>query len=256
MIDLHSHILPGLDDGSRTLETSLGMAQSAVEDGITVIAATPHVRDDYPTEPEEMEQKVVEVAAAIAEAGIPLTVLTGGEVAFEWLPGLDDDALRRFGLGGNPGYLLLELPVVGWPLGLEDTLVELRLRGSRSCSPIRSAAPRCASSRSGSGHWSMPERSFRSQRPRSTAASGRETGRRLSASWSSSLAHMIASDAHAPTVRQIGMSEAAGVIGDPDLARWLTQDVPAAIVGRTALPERPDRPEGPEASWFRRFFRR
>ena len=75
----------------------------------------------------------------------------------------------------------------------------------------------------------------------------RQTGLRL---IELGLAHMIASDAHAPTVRQIGMSEAAGVVDDPALATWLTQDVPAAIVAGTALPERP------AGSRRRRFFRR
>ena len=239
MIDLHSHILPGLDDGARSIEISLGMAESAVEDGITVIAATPHVRDDYPTEPAEMEEMLAELTAAIAQAGIPLEVLPGGEVAFEWLPRLDDEALRRFGLGGNPSCLLLELPVAGWPFGLEQVLFDLRLRGF---TVVLAHPERCPEVRE------QPER----LRPlvdagtlvQVTAASidgrlgtrNRQTGLRL---VELGLAHMIASDAHAPTVRQIGMSEAAGVVGDPALARWLTQDVPAAIVAGAAVPERP-----------------
>jgi Capsular polysaccharide biosynthesis protein len=56
VIDLHSHILPGVDDGPRTLDESLGILRAAAEDGITRIAATPHVRADYPTSPETMEQ--------------------------------------------------------------------------------------------------------------------------------------------------------------------------------------------------------
>ena len=52
MIDLHSHILRGIDDGARTLEDSLDIAAAAVGDGIVTIAGTPHVRDDWPTEPE------------------------------------------------------------------------------------------------------------------------------------------------------------------------------------------------------------
>jgi hypothetical protein len=50
----------------------------------------------------------------------------------------------------------------------------------------------------------------------------------------------VASDAHAPTVRQIGMTAAAQAIGDPALARWLTHDIPAAIVSGSVLPERPE----------------
>jgi protein-tyrosine phosphatase len=55
------------------------------------------------------------------------------------------------------------------------------------------------------------------------------------------LAHLLASDAHAPTVRQVGMSAAVQVIGDEPLAHWLTEDVPAAIVAGTDLPPRPER---------------
>ena len=58
MIDLHSHILPGLDDGAATLEDAVGIGKAAVADGMRVIAATPHVRADYPTTPEQMEQQV------------------------------------------------------------------------------------------------------------------------------------------------------------------------------------------------------
>ena len=49
MIDLHSHLLPGIDDGPRTLAESVEMARVMAADGVTLVAATPHVRDDYPT---------------------------------------------------------------------------------------------------------------------------------------------------------------------------------------------------------------
>src|SRR5438105_1720178 len=51
MIDLHSHILPGLDDGARSFDDSREIAAAAVAEGVTAIAATPHVRGDYPTRP-------------------------------------------------------------------------------------------------------------------------------------------------------------------------------------------------------------
>ena len=63
MIDLHSHILPGLDDGSRTVQDARALARRAAEDGVTAIAATPHVRSDYPTRPEEMERGVLQASA-------------------------------------------------------------------------------------------------------------------------------------------------------------------------------------------------
>jgi tyrosine-protein phosphatase YwqE len=53
------------------------------------------------------------------------------------------------------------------------------------------------------------------------------------------LAHLIASDAHAPSVRAVGLSAAAQEVGDPALARWLTEGVPGAIVDGSELPQRP-----------------
>jgi len=69
VIDLHTHILPGLDDGARTLEESVAMARSAVADGIRVMAATPHVREDYPTRAAEMERGVGDLRQALAKGG-------------------------------------------------------------------------------------------------------------------------------------------------------------------------------------------
>jgi protein-tyrosine phosphatase len=241
VIDLHSHILPGLDDGSETIEGALEMARSAVADGIRVVAATPHVRSDYPTGPGEMEELVESIRAELREHSIPLDLLTGGEIALDLLPELPDPVLRRFGLGGNPRYLLLESPYDGWPLGLEQTVFELQLRGF----VVVLAHPE--------RNDEVQERPERLERlvemgtlVQLTAASidGRlgqrpqKTGLRL---LERGLAHLLASDAHAPTVRQVGMSAAAQQIGDEALARWLTHDVPAAIVAGTELPPRPER---------------
>ena len=78
MIDLHSHILPGIDDGARTLADSVDIAWAALKDGITVIAGTPHVRDDWPTGAETMELRVAELRAELQAARVPLEVRPGG----------------------------------------------------------------------------------------------------------------------------------------------------------------------------------
>ena len=129
MIDLHSHILRGIDDGARTLEDSLEIARAAVADGIQLIAGTPHVRDDWPTDAGVMEYRVAELNDELGRTGIPLDVRRGGEIAYEWLGRLEIDELRRFGLGGNPRYLLVETPYYGWPLALADRLFSLRAQG-------------------------------------------------------------------------------------------------------------------------------
>jgi hypothetical protein len=91
LIDLHAHLLPGFDDGVRSLEEARALARAASVDGVTTSAATPHVRDDYPTSAVRMERGVAALRADFAEAGIGIEVVTGGEVAFERLWELGDD---------------------------------------------------------------------------------------------------------------------------------------------------------------------
>lgn len=242
MIDLHSHVLPGLDDGVRTIDASLELLRAAADDGIERIAATPHVREDYPTTPPEMELRLAEVCGAAREAAIPVEVLGGGELDLAFAARLDDEELRRFGLGGNPALLLLEFPYLGWPLQLAELVFDLQLRGFRIvlAHPERNADVQ-----------HDPER----LRPlvdngvvvQLTAASldGRLGGAPCAAAnrlLDARLAHLVASDAHAPDVRSVGLSGAATAAGDQALARWLTEDVPAALLAGRQLPERPESP--------------
>ena len=69
MIDIHSHILPGLDDGSASQETSVAMLQIAAEAGTTDIVASPHANLEYTFDPE----RVIEEIAALSEAAGPST---------------------------------------------------------------------------------------------------------------------------------------------------------------------------------------
>lgn len=247
MIDLHSHVLPGIDDGPQSLAGSREILDAAVADGITHIAATPHVRDDHPTTPEQMEEAVARVRAL--EAGVE--VLTGGELDLAYIETLDDDALRRFGLGGNPRLLLLEFPYSGWPLQLRDLVFRLGLRGF-------------------SVVLAHPERSAEVQeRPErlreivdagvvvqltAAAVDGRLGGRSAAASRrliEMGLAHLIASDAHAASVRAVGMTSAAAAVGDAALAQWLTHGVPEALVAGRSLPPRPPGRRTMRLPWHR-----
>ena len=224
----------------RSVGESLELLRAAHEDGIDRIAATPHVREDYPTTPREMEVRLAEVCGAAREAAIPVEVLAGGELDLSFAARLEDDDLRRFGLGGNPTLLLLEFPYLGWPLQLSDVVFDLQLRGFRIvlAHPERNADVQLD-----------PER----LRPlvdggvvvQLTAASldGRLGGAPRSAArrlLDARLAHLIASDAHAPDVRSVGLRGAAAEAGDGALARWLTEDVPEALLAGLPLPARPE----------------
>ncbi|MFY9579651.1 MAG: CpsB/CapC family capsule biosynthesis tyrosine phosphatase [Gaiellaceae bacterium] len=240
MIDLHSHILPGLDDGARDLDEALGIARAAVADGIRVIAATPHVRDDYPTTPEQMADGVAELRAAFAREGIQLELLPGGELALDELDRSLDE-LRRFGLGGNPEYLLVETPYVDWPLSVGDTVFRL---ASNGITPVIGHPERNRAVQED------PERLAQLVRAGAlvqlTAASldgrlGSTTRACAERLLDADLVHLVGSDAHGPGVRAVGLSAAAAAVGDDGLAGWLTEEVPAAIVAGDELPERPRR---------------
>ena len=244
MIDLHSHVLPGIDDGPQTTEGGLDILRAAQADGIARIAATPHVRHDFPTTPEQMENAVDGLREAASANGIDVDVLTGGELDLTYAQSLDDETLRRFGLGGNPSLLLLEFPYVGWPAGLHELLLRLQGRGYRVvlAHPERNADVHEHPERLGdlveAGAWVQL-----------TAASvdgrlGKRNATSAKALLDAEFAHLIASDAHAPAIRAIGMGAAADALGDDALAVWLTHDVPAALLAGESPPKRPARARG------------
>lgn len=239
MIDLHSHVLPGLDDGAASLEESLGIARAAAADGTVALAGTPHVREvDYPTAPEAMEHALGAVRAAVAADGIEIAILGGGELALDRLGALSNDDLRRFGLGGSARYVLLEMPYLDWPLELRDRAFELQLRGF---TPVLAHPERNPAVQEQPAL--LAELVQAGVLVQLTAASvdgrgGRRAQKTASVLLDAGLAHLIASDAHAPSVREVGLSSAVAALGDPALATWLTTDVPAAIVAGEPAPAR------------------
>ena len=74
MIDLHCHILPGVDDGPPSLDETLALARAQAEAGISRVAATPHVSWNIPTSPERMAQGVEMVNAALRREDVPVEI--------------------------------------------------------------------------------------------------------------------------------------------------------------------------------------
>jgi protein-tyrosine phosphatase len=236
VIDLHSHVQAGLDDGAPDLAGALDIVAAAAADGIRVLAATPHVRGDYPTTPAQMESALSELT--LAAAGLGVRLLPGGELSLEAAGSLDDEALRRFGLAGNPEYLLVETPYHGWRVELAEVLLALRTRGY---TPVLAHPERNAQVQRDPGLLASLVAGGTLVQLTAASVDGR-LGRQPQATVRTLLerghAHLIASDAHAPTVRAIGMSDARAAVGQ-DLGRWLTDDVPRAIVDGAPIPERP-----------------
>ncbi len=99
-VDLHFHLLPGVDDGPADLPASLELARAAREAGTGAIVATPHVRPDLgTTDAREIEGRVRELRAALAAAGVRLEVSCGGELGHEMAFVLRQDELELLAQG-------------------------------------------------------------------------------------------------------------------------------------------------------------
>jgi protein-tyrosine phosphatase len=130
MIDIHHHLLPGLDDGAVDIETSVEMARLAVQDGITHVVCTPHANDQYDFHPAVNRQKIAALRERLQAERISLTLGLGCDfhLSYDNIQGaLKDPA--RYSINGL-GYLLVELPDYGLARGLTETFYELRLAKS------------------------------------------------------------------------------------------------------------------------------
>lgn len=130
MIDLHCHILPGVDDGSPDMETSLGLAQVAVEQGITHMLLTPHHMDgEYVNHKADVMAKTKAFQKALDQNQIKLTVFPGQEVHItgELIQAIDQDDIL-FADESNR-YLIVELPHNEVPEYTSKMLFALQARG-------------------------------------------------------------------------------------------------------------------------------
>ncbi|NLR32865.1 tyrosine-protein phosphatase [Levilactobacillus tujiorum] len=129
LIDLHCHILPGVDDGSKDLGMSLTMVRVAVKQGISHILVTPHHMDGrYLNHKQDVIARTTTLQSAIDDAEIPLTVFPGQEVHLtgDLLKAVAADDILFMDEGNR--YLLLELPHSGIPEYTENVIFELKLR--------------------------------------------------------------------------------------------------------------------------------
>ena len=239
MIDLHTHVLPGVDDGARTLGEARALALDLASQGVTVMAATPHVRDDYPTTPDVMEGAVAEVRADFEAHRVPVEVVHGAEVDLGLLWAIPQEDLPRLTIAQTGRYLLLEFPYRGWPFALDSAVKRLVELG---VTPLLAHPER------------NPEVQDRPERVRGIVESGalvQVTAASLEGSRDRAaqaaglrlldlgLVHVLASDSHGPHISREGMAAAAAMLGDPGLARYLTVDAPGAIVAGEPVPQRP-----------------
>ncbi len=123
MIDLHCHILPGVDDGPLDFHTAVRMAEIAARDGIETIVATPHVKD-APWPASRFKALVGQLNTCLDKSGIPVRIVQGGDVSALNEP----DTLQDFTIN-NSRYILIEFPHSYMPNNSRDILFNLSVRG-------------------------------------------------------------------------------------------------------------------------------
>ncbi len=235
MIDLHCHILPGLDDGAEDMAETVDMARTAVREGIRVVAGTPHTLNGTFVVP---MTRILEVTAhvreVLAEEKIPLDLVPGAEVR------LCPHLLQHVKTGDagtmndNGRYILLEFPAHTTPPRFQEEIFSLRRAG---LTPI----------------LAHPERNMEIQRNMGildelvgmgvlcqvtamslTGEFGRPTKRCAEEMVRRRLAHVIASDAHWSRDRVPALAEAAEcaaeILDSFEEAKRMVDDVPARIL--------------------------
>lgn len=230
MIDLHCHILPGIDDGARDLDDAVAMALQARADGIATVCATPHIRHDHAVEIASLPRRVASVQAELDRRGVAVRIALGGEVAQTQVDDLADDELRAVSLGGAGGWILLE-PAPG-PLDarLELSVERLAARGLRAviAHPERHAdADLEMRLETLAAHGCLIQW---------TAAFVADPGMaEWIARWARmGLVHLLASDAHSSHFgRPVALAEGFAALGEtlPEASvRWMAHEAPAAIL--------------------------
>ena len=138
MIDLHSHILAGIDDGANTLEDTLAIAENSVKSGVTHMMCTPHIHlGIFNNNPDTISKAFSEACTAIQSANIPLKLAMACEVRIcpEILDMVKHNQLPFIGRWRGRSALLLELPHSHIPPGVENVIHWLLKNGIQPIIP-------------------------------------------------------------------------------------------------------------------------
>jgi protein-tyrosine phosphatase len=128
MIDIHAHILPGLDDGPTDMEASVGMGRIYASEGVTCVFSTSHSQEVAEEGRARIEEGLGQVRAAWRDAGIQVDLVLGVEVYLR-PDTLDDLRDGRLWTLGDSRYVLVEVPYQPWPVYADAALHDLRLAG-------------------------------------------------------------------------------------------------------------------------------
>ncbi|RKY67345.1 MAG: hypothetical protein DRQ08_00210 [Candidatus Latescibacterota bacterium] len=251
MIDMHCHLLPGVDDGPKDWDESLALVRQGAEDGIKAALVTPHLGELNPGYAEVVKEKFSELVGRVREEGIDMRLILGAEVAFD----LGLERLKEFGLGTFGGrYFLLELLPLGFVSpSLEEVLFNLHLEGLR---PVLAHIERYP------GLVDDTKRLEKLVRTGALLQVNAEAFLRKQAKTvlklvRMGLVHIVGSDAHDPRSRPMRMAEAYGVVKEKlgaRMAERIFEETPEALLSGEEVDLEPMAKE--ERSIFGRIVQR
>ena len=238
VIDLHCHVLAGIDDGPATIEGSVALAREAAAAGTRTVVATPHVNRRYANDAASILPKVAELNARLAAEGIELDVRAGAEIAIGRAVELDAEELRGLSLGGGP-WLLVEPPFTPSAAGLDILLLDLQRRGHRL---LLAHPERCPAFRR-DPHMlrSLVREGLLTSITAGSLAGrfGTEVRRFTIDLVAEGLVHNVASDFHDLDQRSPAIAALLIDGGLEAFADWWTHEVPSAILTGAEIPSRP-----------------
>ena len=248
MLDVHTHVLPGVDDGPAAVEDSLEMGRIAAASGTTEMVATPHVTWDIPTTSAQVADGVAALQDRFDAEGIGVRLRTGGEVALSRGIELPDEELAALRLGGGE-WLLVECPLTANAAGFETLLGTLLARGHRILLAHPERSPGLQRDPAALGRLVDAGMLTQVTAGSLTGAFGRTVQQYAYQLVEAGLVHNVASDAHDPRRRPPGMRAAleaadADLPGLAEQADWLCVEVPRAILDGGPVPEAPGPPPG------------
>lgn len=259
MYDLHAHILPGVDDGAKTPEDTIAMAQVAADTGTITILATPHRKDvTEGSSVAHIRGLINEMNSQIKDRGNALTLVLGMENHLDLdLP--DEIEAGRALPMNETRYILVEMPFFGKPNYVEDVLFRIQLQ---HLTPVLAHPERIEMFQQDPDLLaSFIERGMLSQ---VTAGSviglfGRRVKGITNLMLRRNLVHVLASDTHFPGGPRsprlgIGIEAASAIVGE-DAARAMVVDTPKAILDDLPVEVEPPRPDtGLRGRW--QFWKR
>jgi protein-tyrosine phosphatase len=263
MIDIHHHLLAGLDDGASDLETSVAMAKLAVADGITHVVCTPHANGRYSYDRARNRDRIAELQEELAREDVALTLGLGCDfhVSYDNI----QDALVAPGQFtiNETCYLLIELPDYGIPPAITETFRELQRGGLRLILTHPERNPTLVANPARMMEWLRHGMLVQVTADSVTGRMGKVAQKMAHDLLGKRSVHFVASDAHNASSRPPRMKEARDVIGQrygAEYAEALCVKNPGAVfLGEelAGLTEPPGVAEEPRAKgWFSRLMGR